>query len=213
MRRLPALPLCLLGLGLSAAPAGAQYPYQQPGYGFGGGNSYGGYGGGGYGGYGGQSAFGQIPAPGSVLPNFYNPQYQPLSPYLNLLRGGNPAVNYYYGVRPGTPAGGMMPFGSTSFNPVFGPRFQYLPQASLAMDPAGEPFEPGGREVTLRPAGHPVIYGNTFNGHGSYFAVYAGRGGLGLSGQRQGQGAGGQYQQQPRGGAGGTQTTPPPKTR
>ncbi len=34
-------------------------------------------------------------------PNYYNRNSQPLSPYLNLLRGGNPAVNYFYGVRPG----------------------------------------------------------------------------------------------------------------
>jgi hypothetical protein len=31
---------------------------------------------------------------------FYTPPRQPLSPYLNLLRGGNPAVNYYLGVLP-----------------------------------------------------------------------------------------------------------------
>lgn len=31
---------------------------------------------------------------------FQTPPRQPLSPYLNLLRGGNPAVNYYLGVLP-----------------------------------------------------------------------------------------------------------------
>ena len=36
----------------------------------------------------------------NYLPNFYNRQTQPLSPYLNLLRGGDPGINYYYGVRP-----------------------------------------------------------------------------------------------------------------
>ena len=41
----------------------------------------------------------------SVMPNIYNPVNQPLSPYLNLLRGGNAGVNYYYGVRPGTAGG------------------------------------------------------------------------------------------------------------
>src|SRR5437899_2106404 len=42
--------------------------------------------------------------PGNVMPNVYNPANQPLSPYLNLFRN-NPAVNYYYGVRPGTSGG------------------------------------------------------------------------------------------------------------
>jgi hypothetical protein len=43
--------------------------------------------------------------PPGAMPNIYNPVNQPLSPYLNLLRGGNPGVNYYYGVRPGTVGG------------------------------------------------------------------------------------------------------------
>jgi hypothetical protein len=33
-------------------------------------------------------------------PPFVTPPRQPLSPHLNLLRGGNPAVNYYLGVLP-----------------------------------------------------------------------------------------------------------------
>jgi len=58
-----------------AAPVIAQYsPYTQPGYGSG----YSPYSGLGYGPYGRPS----------------------LSPYLNLLRGGNPAANYYLGVVP-----------------------------------------------------------------------------------------------------------------
>ena len=44
-------------------------------------------------------------SPGTYAPNPYNRQTQPLSPYLNLLRGGNQAVNYFYGVRQGTGAG------------------------------------------------------------------------------------------------------------
>jgi len=43
-------------------------------------------------------------------PNFYNRASQPLSPYLNLLRGGDPAINYFYGVRPGT-IPGTLPMG------------------------------------------------------------------------------------------------------
>jgi hypothetical protein len=147
MRRSLLFPVCLLTVGIASSPADAQFPYA-PGAGYQPGGQFG---------Y--QPGYGQVPNPGAYLPNFYNPQNQPLSPYLNLLRGGNPAVNYYYGVRPGTPAGGMMPYGNTMFNSIFGPRYQYLPQASMPLDPGGEAFEPGGREVTLRSAGHPVLYG------------------------------------------------------
>ena len=208
MRRYTILPLCLLGAGLAPAPAAAQMPYQ---YG-GGGYQYGGGGGYQYGGYG--AGAGPYANPGAFLPNFYNPQNQPLSPYLNLLRGGNTAVNYYYGVRPGTPAGGLMPFGGTSFNPAFTRPMQFLPQAAVVVDPAAEmTIEPGGRETTLRPAGHPVLYGNTFNGHGSYSSVYAGafnRGaaGLGLGQQRPG-GTGQQPGTGQRPGGTGSPGTPP----
>src|SRR5690348_6570512 len=81
-----------------AAPADAQYPdYPYPA--------------GGAPGY--QMPYPYPPAAaaaGSFMPNYYNRQNQPLSPYLNLLRGGSPGVNYYYGVRPGT-TGGAVPVG------------------------------------------------------------------------------------------------------
>jgi len=63
-------------LGIFTLPAAAQYPYTQPL------GSYRPMGG--YGGYGGFGAYGR---PG-------------LSPYLNMLRGGSPAANYYLGVVP-----------------------------------------------------------------------------------------------------------------
>src|SRR5437868_11799531 len=85
---------CVLGF---AATAAAQYPQ----------NPYG-------------QQFPQYPYPNvpfgmapQVMPNIYNPQTQPLSPYLNLLRGGNAGVNYYYGVRPGT-TGGAGSFGGAA---------------------------------------------------------------------------------------------------
>ena len=96
--------VCLIGL---ATPAAAQ----QPGWGGGWGpysNFGGGWGGGGWGGgYGGGFGFPGMNAQ-NVMPNIYNPRNQPLSPYLNLLRGGNAGTNYYYGVRPGTVGGGAM---------------------------------------------------------------------------------------------------------
>src|SRR6266480_6093119 len=94
---------CVLALSASAAAQNPTGPYAQPG------NGYGqpGYGYGGLGGYGGQGGFGG----GPFMPNIYNPQTQPLRPYLNLFRGSNPATNYYYGVRPGTVGGGGGGFG------------------------------------------------------------------------------------------------------
>ena len=45
--------------------------------------------------------FGQAPGYNRYNPAANNPFYRPtISPYLNLLRGGNPAVNYYLGVVP-----------------------------------------------------------------------------------------------------------------
>jgi hypothetical protein len=144
MRRSLTVPLCLLGF---ASPAFAQFP-QNP-----------------------------VPVqpPLNYMPNYFNRVNQPLSPYLNLLRGGIPGVNYYYGVRPGTLAGGMTPMGTpATVGSPFGPQTAFLPQASMVPDPTAlftpEPLPPEG---PLPPAGHPIVYGNTFNGHGSFFSVYA----------------------------------------
>lgn len=84
---------------------------------------------------------------GAFAPNFYNRSQQPLSPYLNLLRGGDPAVNYFYGVRPGLPGYGRT--GAGAFAP---PQVQsqirggFLPQAGVV---GGDPveFPAGGAEV------------------------------------------------------------------
>ncbi|QEL13345.1 hypothetical protein [Limnoglobus roseus] len=135
---------------LFASPAAAQYGYPQGG----------GYGGGGYQNYG---------------PNPYNRANQPLSPYLNLNRGANPATNYYYGVRPGLPTGGLNTFGQVPpiQNPV-GPQYGgFLPQSQIPYDPAGQTYEPGGVPVRLNSPGHPVLFGNQFANHGSFSSVYA----------------------------------------
>jgi hypothetical protein len=94
----------------------------------------------------------------NIMPNVYNPQYQPLSPYLNLLRGGNTGVNYYYGVRPGTVSGGTSPFGGATLGGG-GNRALFFPQLASAPDPfqAGVP----GVGDVLPPAGHAVTFNNT----------------------------------------------------
>ncbi|MBP3960637.1 hypothetical protein J8F10_35890 [Gemmata sp. G18] len=117
--------------------------------------------------------------PGGVMPNIYNPQNQPLSPYLNLLRGGNPGVNYYYGVRPGT-VGGMMNQGSGApFTAPGGNRTLFFPQLANAADPL-QPYEVGPGSV-LPPAGHAVVFGNTL---GYFPSPFGNRGGTrsGLAG-------------------------------
>jgi len=140
------LTLALLG-GLSAANASAQY--QSP------------YGNGLPGPYQPYSPYSQQ----GMAPNPYNRGTQPLSPYLNLLRGtGNPAVDYYFGVRPGTPAG--QPLGQQQYapnNPMMNSQMRqgYIPQASaLTFEPQSLPD--AGKEVVLPPSGHGVYYGNVF---------------------------------------------------
>src|SRR5438445_538378 len=88
--------------------------------------------------------------PANVMPNVYNPQYQPLSPYLNLLRGGNAGVNYYYGVRPGT-VGGAGPFGGASMLAPGGMRAPFMPQLASAPDPVELPDRTRGHEPPNRP--------------------------------------------------------------
>lgn len=99
--------------------------------------------------------FGNYP---SVMPNIFNPVNQPLSPYLNLLRGGNPAANYFYGVRPGT-IGGAGQFGPGPSLAMGGNRPPFFQQQQMLQDPLELPgAEPG---YVLPPAGHPVVFNNT----------------------------------------------------
>jgi hypothetical protein len=140
--------LLTLILTCGAAVAQAQYPGYQGGVG--------------------QPGF--VPGPGQFQPNMYNRQNQPLSPYLNLLRGqGNPGIDYYYGVRPGLPSGGQ-PFanqfgrgggGNQSSLNYSQMRTGYLPQAGYqTTEPI--PLPDAGQDVILSPSGHGVVYGNTF---------------------------------------------------
>ena len=130
-------------IGLAAGGAGAQVPYEP-------------------------AAPAQF-APTTLGPATYPPNYfansyyrgtQPLSPYLNLIRGGNPGVNYYYGVRPGTPSG--MPI-TGGFRPVapeaVGPaRSGFIPAAS---DPTQPPVTISADTMIpyIPPASHPVSFG------------------------------------------------------
>jgi hypothetical protein len=79
----------LLPLLLLAPAAVAQVPYSYP------------------------SPYGPIAGPQSFAPNYFNRGTQPVNPYLNLLNSTNPALSYYYGVRPGT-------MGPNNLGPTFG---------------------------------------------------------------------------------------------
>ena len=131
-----------------------------------------------------QSARAQVTGPANpsgYAPNMYNRSAQPLSPYLNLLRGGNNAVNYYYGVRPGTQPGafaGMFGSGGAGQRTTFFPGADY--QVDLLEDP---------RDATrVNPTGHPAGFNNTLNyfgpTSGQFFA--RGAGGQQAGGMRRG---------------------------
>jgi hypothetical protein len=118
--------------------------------------------------------------PGGYAPNMYNRAAQPLSPYLNLLRGGNNAVNYFYGVRPGTQSNaftGMFPGGG------MGQRQTFFPGAAYLTDVLDE--EP--RDATrVNPTGHPTGFNNTLNYFGPTPGQTFSRGGQQQPGPRRG---------------------------
>jgi hypothetical protein len=165
--------LTLGGLLLTAGAAVAQ-PYQNPqsfpSYQYGPPAQFGQFGGGQYG----------AVNPNAFAPNFFNPAVQPLSPYLNLLRGGNLAANYFYGVRPGTIGlGGRGPGSSAPFMAMGGYRPQFFPQLAMAPDPLAS-AGPGQPDI-LPPAGHPVVFNNTLGFFPSSFGQAGGQR-AGLSG-------------------------------
>jgi hypothetical protein len=116
----------------------------------------------------------------NFMPNIYNPQNQPLSPYLNMLRGGNAATNYFYGVRPGTLGMGGRGYMGAPFMAWGGNRMMFFPQLAMAPDPTEEQIDPKSRSV-LPPAGHPVVFNNTMGFFPSPFGQ-AGMSRAGLSG-------------------------------
>lgn len=167
----------LIPLLLFAAPAVAQVPYSYP------------------------SPYGPIPSAQSFAPNYFNRNYQPLSPYLNLGNSVNPAASYYYGVRPGTQ-------GPTGLGPIYGSGVQMPPSVgrTLFLPPVTPPVtsDPNlfdNPQAPLPSPGGPVAYGN-LNGSSR----------VGVGGPRSGFFGGG-------GGGGGSSgsnssgsTIPPPRT-
>jgi hypothetical protein len=130
------------------------------------------------------------PPPSSFMPNIYNPANQPLSPYLNFFRN-NPAVNYYYGVRPGTSGGfgfGALgaPFTAPGGNrPLFFPQLANAPDPLQSYDAQAQPGD------VLPPAGHPVVFNNTlgyfpspFGARGTGATQRTGLSNVGTSGAR-----------------------------
>ncbi|MFO0847687.1 MAG: hypothetical protein U0871_03865 [Gemmataceae bacterium] len=185
-------------VGVFGGTGFAQYGYADP-YG-------GGFGGPAAGGAGMPYPYTPQPFQAAFAPNFYNRANQPLSPYLNLLRGSNPSVNYFYGVRPGLGAGGSPIGGGFGANfPVQMSALQGGFNPALAV-PTQEPQEgpPAGRPLPYIPAStHPVIYGG---GPGRQSPI------TGTTSAQRG-GFGPQPRQPFGGGSGGATGTPPPRTR
>lgn len=94
------------------------------------------------------------------VPVQYNPAYRPtLSPYLNLNRGGIPAVNYFNFVRPGTLPDPLYQAQTSMFNNP-----PTRPGLGVNNDEILEP------DSVLRPTGHPAMflnYGGYFNTSGT----------------------------------------------
>ena len=130
--------------------------------------------------------FGPFSNPNNFMPNIYNPQNQPLSPYLYTVRGANPAVDYYFGTRPGTLGMGNRGTGGAPFMAMGGNRMMFFPQLAYAP----EPFQAGvtSQGSVLPPAGHPVVFNNTMGYYPSSFGQAGGRrpglAGIGGSGQQ-----------------------------
>jgi hypothetical protein len=124
---------------------------------------------------------------GGFMPNIYNPQSQPLSPYLNMFRGANnPAANYYFGTRPGTVGGSGGGMGGAPNIAVGGPRTLFFPGLASGADPLDLPEADPTSATVLPPAGHPVVFNNTMgyfpNPFGNRFGGGNNRMGMGGAG-------------------------------
>lgn len=116
---------------------------------------------------------------GNFAPNMYNRGNQPLSPYLNMLRGSNSAVNYFYGVRPGTQPNAFAGMFGTGGG---GQRMTFFPGADYLTDLLEEP-----RDATkVNPTGHPAGFNNTLNYFGPTPGQFYAKGGQQQGGTRRG---------------------------
>ena len=107
--------------------------------------------------------------PSGNAPNMSNRNAQPLSPYLNLLRGGNTAVNYFNGVRPGTqPSAFSGMFGQSGA----GPRMTFFPGADTLADFSDDPRDAS----KVAPTGHGTAFNNTLNYFGPTSGQFFSRG-------------------------------------
>ena len=118
---------------------------------------------------------------GLLMPNIYNPQSQPLSPYLNMFRGSNnPAANYYFGTRPGTVGGSVGGMGGGAPNMAMGAaRGLFFPQIASGPEPLDLPEADPHGTTALPPAGHPVYFNNTMGYFPSPFGGSRGSQGTG----------------------------------
>jgi hypothetical protein len=90
------------------------------------------------------------PGPGR---SYFSPRGPNLSPYLNMLRGGDPAANYFLGV---------VPEQQRRYNErLFQSEIQELQRREEALDTLG-------LSTTLPGTGHPAVFNNTL----SYFNNY-----------------------------------------
>jgi hypothetical protein len=117
-----------------------------------------------------------VPGPLNYLP-YYPPQVSstsvrpPLSPYLNLLNGNNPALNYYYGVRPLTQTA-PVPLAQPMTAPSM-PSSGFFQPSVAPRETTRYPDPDDTKRFTLPSPGSPVVYGNSF---GNSRAGISGRG-------------------------------------
>jgi hypothetical protein len=109
------------------------------------------------------ATFPAVTPPSAFMPNYFDRSTQPLSPYLGLALGQNPAVDYYFGVRPGLRASSRTYGAGFGVPTTFGggSRAGYLPllaataEQGVAIPEAGVSLP----DNQLFQTGHPVTFG------------------------------------------------------
>lgn len=109
--------------------------------------------------FGAEPVLGQPPA---FVPNYFNRQYQPISPYLRLFAPG-PAVNWYYDVRPAldiTSGRGRLNVPPTMMAPS---RQTFFPEVDHSLSGIGD--TPGENQQLMPATGHPSGFQNSMGFH------------------------------------------------